>query len=155
MQNTEHSNQAALEAALEAVANHSIASSEYPKWVEITICAEVSSEEDYDEVFAWAAGEQGGPICPGSHQVPCWECAEALEHSTACDSCGGTGELARCAREHYAASQVMTNGMSTWEWELRGRLESVLAVLEAGDAERAKELLAAEIEGFEPLLGAD
>ena len=152
MENSHRSN----EAALQAIGSHVITTSEYPKWVQITICAEVQDDQDGETLFAWAAGEHGGPICPDGQDTPCWQCSQSGQYgSGTCQLCEGVGHLKQCSREHYAASQVMSSGMTTWEWETRKRLETVLAVLEAGDPDKAAELLRCEIDGFEPILGIE
>jgi hypothetical protein len=123
----------------------------YPRWVEIIISAEVQSEDDYEELFDWAGGGHGGPICPEQLTVACDRCAETSEGAE-CEACEGAGTFEICGREHYASAQETVNGMSAWEWGLRCRLEAVLALLETGDTVGGMAALRHELEGFEPLL---
>jgi hypothetical protein len=123
----------------------------YPRWVEIIISAEVENEQDYAELFDWAAGGQGGAICPGQETTACESCQGAAE-GIACEECDGIGTFVECGRAHFASAQEMVNGMSAWEWSMRCRLETVVAQLETGDVVGAMAALRHELAGFEPLL---
>jgi hypothetical protein len=125
----------------------------WPRWAEFTVTAQVFSEEDYEQLFAFVSGDMGGPVCPSTDPVACPACqGRGMQYEVACLECEATGEVRVCAREHYAHAQVMINGLSAFETMMKQRLEALLALLESGQVETALERLREELEGFQPLL---
>jgi hypothetical protein len=125
----------------------------WPRWAEFTVTAQVHSEEDFEELFAYVSGEVDGPICPDGGSVPCSACDGATaEQSEVCSECDGDGVVRGCGREHFAHAQMVHDGLSAFEAMMKLRLEAVVALLESEQVEAATAMLREELAGFAPLL---
>lgn len=125
----------------------------WPRWAEFTVTAQVASEEDFEELFAYVSGEAGGPICPDGVMVECPACeGTSMQQTVMCPECSGSGEVRGCGREHFAHAQMMVDGLSAFETMMKRRLEAVMALLESGQVQEATEMLRHELAGFEPLI---
>lgn len=142
------------EQAMNAIqSSEMLQSTTWPRWAEFTVTAQVHSEEDFEELFAYVSGEIDGPICPDGGLVPCSACdGTPSQQDTVCPECDGDGVVRGCGREHFAHAQMVIEGLSAFETMMKRRLEAVVALLESEQVEAATAMLREELAGFVPLL---